>query len=367
MRWVLLKFWKKVRRLFKWFGRFAAVLWRQVKKRKVWGKLWQQFGWANTLRLLKWGAFAVVITVLVGPLAFLVVQVPRWQAEGESKRFEAENEARRTVVQTIGGALGLLLIYFGWRRIKATEETVRISEQGQITERFTRAIDQLGNEQLAVRLGGVYALERIARDSKKDHWPIMETLTAFVRLNSPWKQPTADDEQSVESSLGEFWTSHLVKVEPQLTPPRTDIQAVLTVIRRRELKHEQGKSYQFDLSRTDLRQANIGKANLKGSDLTEANLEGAHLGEANLEGADLWEANLEGADLWKTHLEGANLRGANLEDIQYWDRIAGIKLANIEGVLNPPEGFVEWAKERGAVEVKNRDEWKEMKEKAGIP
>lgn len=45
---------------------------------------------------------------------------------------------------------------------------------------------KLGLLQLGV-LSGIYALERIAQDSKKDHWPIMEILTAYVRENAQWK------------------------------------------------------------------------------------------------------------------------------------------------------------------------------------
>src|SRR3954471_10607316 len=51
-------------------------------------------------------------------------------------------------------------------------EDLRQTVQGQITERFTRAIDQLGatddkgNKRLEIRLGGIYALERISRDFK---------------------------------------------------------------------------------------------------------------------------------------------------------------------------------------------------------
>ena len=58
---------------------------------------------------------------------------------------------------------------------------MQVAQEGQITERFTRAIEQLGSEKMAIRLGGIYALERIANDSDKDYWPIIETLTAYVR------------------------------------------------------------------------------------------------------------------------------------------------------------------------------------------
>ena len=57
-----------------------------------------------------------------------------------------------------------------------------------MTDRFTKAIEQLGSDKLDVRIGGIYALERIARDSAKDHPTVMEVLTAFIREHSrePW-------------------------------------------------------------------------------------------------------------------------------------------------------------------------------------
>jgi hypothetical protein len=52
----------------------------------------------------------------------------------------------------------LLGAFFTWRQLQ-------ISREGQVTDRFTRAVDQLGHPEVDVRLGGIYALERIAKDS----------------------------------------------------------------------------------------------------------------------------------------------------------------------------------------------------------
>ena len=56
----------------------------------------------------------------------------------------------------------------------------------QLSERFMRAIDQLGHPALDVRLGGIYSLERLAQESAEDHGPIIEILAAFVREHAPW-------------------------------------------------------------------------------------------------------------------------------------------------------------------------------------
>src|SRR5215213_10062077 len=121
------------------------------------------------------------------------------------------NEYRRTWAQILGGAALLSGIYFTWR-------TLQVNREGQITERFTRAIDQLGSEKLEIRLGGIYSLERIARESEEDHWPIMEVLTAYVRE-----------------------AAHRDAHKGESTHPESDIQAIMTVLRRRTRSFHQGE------------------------------------------------------------------------------------------------------------------------------
>src|SRR3954465_11308549 len=56
--------------------------------------------------------------------------------------------------------------------------------QRRITESFSKAIEQLGSDKVEVRLGGIYSLERISKESPDDYWTVMENLTAFVRERS---------------------------------------------------------------------------------------------------------------------------------------------------------------------------------------
>ncbi|MEH2046431.1 pentapeptide repeat-containing protein [Nostoc sp.] len=183
---------------------------------------------------------------------------------------------------------------------KAALQNAKAAQDKQITERFAKAIEQLGNEKIETRLGAIYTLERIAKDSKDDHWTIMEVLTAFVRENAPLKK---DEEQE----------------SPKIC---TDIQAALTVIGRRNCKNDL-ENQRLNLDNINIKRAQLKGANLQGADLRKANLQGAFLWEANLQGADLRKANLQGADLrkanlqgavlWETNLQGADLRKANLQ------------------------------------------------------
>ena len=90
---------------------------------------------------------------------------------------------------TLGaGLLAAGALVFTARNYILSQRTFELTEQGQVTDRYTKAITQLGDEKLDVRIGGIYALERVARDSERDHPTVMEVLAAFIREHSrePW-------------------------------------------------------------------------------------------------------------------------------------------------------------------------------------
>ncbi len=66
--------------------------------------------------------------------------------------------------------------------------------------------------------------------------------------------------------------------------------------------------------------------------------------------ANLTGANLRGANLTGARLSAATFDGADLADVVGWSRIASIGYASIEGVRNPPDGFIAFAREQGAVD-----------------
>jgi uncharacterized protein YjbI with pentapeptide repeats len=240
---------------------------------------------------------------------------PRQSYEGiePKERITLENDLRAnriqvitTVVQALGGIAVVIGIYFAWANLKTTQEaekdtqksqaeTIRLTNEGQITDRFTKAIDQLGSPQLELRLGGIYALERIARDSEKDHWPIMEVLTTFVRAHAPVVK--TGDLHSVPAAA-----------------PSPDIQAILTVIGRRERSYEKGKNERLNLNEANLARADLIGAQLSNTDLEGANLTEAALNNASLNNASLTKAGLERADLTHADLTGSNMLGADLRD-----------------------------------------------------
>jgi hypothetical protein len=215
--------------------------------------------------------------------------------------LKAQNDVRTTGVQALGGFVLLLGAGVG---AYLTSRQVRVAREGQITERFTRAIDQLGSEKLDVRLGGIYALERIARGSKDDHGPIIEILTTYLREHSPWPP----------SRPGQYVAMASIEDIPSLAQRAADLQAVLTVIGRRERGHEDAGSPPT-LAFIDLRNAVLSGADLQRVDLRGAVVRGADLTRADLTRADLTGVDLTGADLTGAGLRLADLTGANLSGV----------------------------------------------------
>jgi hypothetical protein len=252
------------------------------------------------LRRLRPVAYDGLSCIFVFALAVGFVKVAsEWLAATEgisdaAARAEEIGRARTTVLAVLAGGLAAIGAYY-------THRSYALSRQGQITERFTRAVDQLGNpESLDVRLGGIYALERLARESREDHGPIVEILTAYVREHAP-AIPEDVEQELIEHAPDEY---------PK--PPEADVQAALTVLGRRNDEHDPPAPWHLDL-----RGAYLPRANLRGAKFARADLSYAVLEQAALRGIDLWDAHLVGARLFEAdfshaHLGQADLRGARM-------------------------------------------------------
>lgn len=249
------------------------------------------------------------ICIVIGFLlaAILLLLLPPWQVSlheinNASVEADLENQYRATLAQILGGVAIGATLYYTWRRIsiaqedlKITQENLKIAQEGQITERFTRAVDQLGNEKIEIRLGGIYALERISNESERDYWPIMKILAAYIREKSPIKDVSEGDKHSKEQE------------ESKLLP--TDIQVILELICKREHSFNE----KIDLRNSNLRKARLFRAHLEWADLSGADIWGADLTDAHLESSQLYRTHLEDASLVRAHLENAHMLEAHLE------------------------------------------------------
>lgn len=109
-----------------------------------------------------------------------------------------------------------------------------------------------------------------------------------------------------------------------------------------------------EFAAADFSDADLHFANFRQSNLRQAMLQGANLDDADLAGVDLSDADVSHASLASADLRKADLRGVR------WREIKNIKLANIYGVRNAPDGFVVWAVEKGAVQIEADSQWQPL-------
>ena len=251
------------------------------------GAAWPRYRWLA-------GAAAVVLVLVI--VWALLVPGADWLAHHDV------GSARGPVLATARDAARGRLLTLGAGLLAAgalvfTARSFTLSREGQVTDRYTKAIEQLGSDKLDVRIGGIYALERIGRDSARDHPTVMEVLTAFIREHSrePWPV-NGNGAQDGEKKT------------------RPDVQATITVVGRRDPARDVQRIdlAGADLTRAYLSGATLPGATLPGADLTRATLTGADLTHAYLTGATLSSADLSSADLTRASLTGATLSGADL-------------------------------------------------------
>lgn len=258
----------------------------------------------NPLQATDWMAMtALVVIGVAGLIGWWLLSVAD-QATGPA-HVTAQLDATRIALAAGGGAgasVGLLLAF---RRQQHQEKATQLANldavERRITERYTAAIEQLGSDKPDIRIGGIYALERLANDSPGDHPTIIDVLCTFIREHT--RHGSSGDMDAVLAA----WMAVPAQRqhdESKQALPAADVQAALTVVGRRRAA--------YDVRPIDLTSANLSGANLVGANLSEAILTDAFLVRGNLTNSNLTNADLASAHLRSVHLSGANLSGANL-------------------------------------------------------
>jgi hypothetical protein len=154
---------------------------------------------------------ALGIVAAVGLVAVLVLVVPRRLAppvpeanlpppnkhrerlEIADARTKLQNDVRTTILQAIAGLAVLVTAVLGFQQLTQDRQQTAITRDltlsGQASERFTEAIDQLGSERGEVRLGGIFTLERIAKQAPEigldNRLSVIEVLVTYLHRRIP--------------------------------------------------------------------------------------------------------------------------------------------------------------------------------------
>lgn len=249
--------------------------------------------------------------------------------------FDKENQARVTLAQMIAGLALMVTIYSSVQTQASSDRTqqnaidqLTLAREGQLSERFTKAVEQLANRDSLVRIGGLLTLERAAQLSpERYHWTMVEVITEFIRNHAP-----ARTGAGCAAKDG----------------PSKDVYIALKVLGRRDVAHDPRDRTQnrlflaeldlchaylsrLNLAYAEFQDARLANALFRETDLKNTWLQRSDLKRAFMQGADLSGADLSDADLTQAELPGANLSGAVLNNAELRDACfddADLSLAN---------------------------------------
>jgi len=287
-------------------------------------------------RVLGVGLFLFVFVVprLVVPArsaaSLAGVDDPAARGRLEDERLKLQNDVRVGLLQGVAGVAVIAAVVVTWQQLETDRRQLRqqleVAGATQAGDRFARALDQLGSEQLDVRLGGIYGLERIAARASQE----------AVAAGGAYRPP-ADQEGSGAPPPAGWWpsqdrvqvfeilsayvrtTSHRPPVGPAGSPAlqlrQADVNAAVTVLARRTVL---AGDVPLDLSGSLLAGARLGWARLAGADLRGADVSRASLQHAELAGVHLEQARLCGTQFQDADLRGAHLAGARASADTRW-------------------------------------------------
>ncbi|MYD85839.1 MAG: pentapeptide repeat-containing protein [Acidobacteria bacterium] len=282
------------------------------KPHEVWWRRVGTFLWSGLTSICRFLVSGrVLVVILSAGILAIGVSVSIWHWDALNSNGESLSATIRNVAVVLGGVIALVLSI--WRSSIADRQAdtgrrqVSIAQRGLWNERYQKGAEMLGSDVLSVRLGGVYALDRLAREHPTEyHVPIIQLFCAFVR-NPAGKQTEKELRRQ--------------RKKPTAPTLRVDIQEVVTAIGRRSedgIKAEKAsEGFALDLTGADLRNVSLEDGNFRGVDLSGAYLMHSFLANVDFRGARCRHAHLFMAqflfcDLTDVDLSLADLSGANL-------------------------------------------------------
>ncbi|MEV8087481.1 pentapeptide repeat-containing protein [Streptomyces nigra] len=261
-------------------------------------------------------------------------------------RLKAVNDVRTTLLQVVGGLVVLFGAYATWRQLRVSQDGLRAAQEGYVTDRFSRAVDQLGSDKLDVRIGGLHALWRIAEQSARDREAIISIQAAYLRTHLPWP-PAAPESPTADAPI-----NHIAPLETRSADAQVALTALgvlcqhreqswvnlsITDSRRADCDGLWFPEVNFDRAcmeaagfyRANLTQASLVSVNLRHADLTTAILRRARCVLADLRAAKLVKTDLRDTDFTETDLREANLRKADAQGAVF--HRADLRMADLRG------------------------------------
>ena len=284
------------------FRRRAAKLRDGVARACKTGDRWVSESVARAFGLAE-GRLGPITLIVLTVFGVLAIVFRDWLQTGPDG-LESGSTTLRNLSLVVAALIALPLAIWrskvAERQADAGHRQVGTAQQSLLNERYQQGAEMLGSDVLTVRLGGIYALQRLAEEHPEQyHIQIMRLFCAFAR------HPTRDESHAAEEDSSTPEPASEGKLADPRIQLRQDVQAVMTAI---SVCHDRRGDIEYDGQVL----LNLKGASLAGAELWSTDFSHAHFVESNLSAANLWNSNLSGAILWEANLARATLQKTNL-------------------------------------------------------
>lgn len=190
--------------LLKEYG-VAGIMWMRWEAKKgrgpeEWAQEWREVAEEHLEGVEEGKGWEAALAWAAGFLVLVAAAV----AVGSWEFFKQEAEAVRNLVLIIGAPLALGLAV--WRSWVAGRQ-VKVGEGGVLNGRYQRAIEMMGHEYIAVRVGGIHALRNLALEHPQYNKEVGVVLNLFAR-GKGWEPVMEDAEMGMKVPADE-WEAEL--------------------------------------------------------------------------------------------------------------------------------------------------------------
>ena len=294
------------------FVLFIAILYRGfVGPEANWMDDWLG---TSQLEAPKWETIKILGQSLLGLGAIIGIYAAYRRASGIEAAADAQKETAQAQQETA----------------EAQHKTAQAQHDANEQKMFNDATAKLGDKSPSVRLGGIYALDTLARSNEAYLVRIVKILCAHLRETTQQKdyqenhknEPSNEIQSLLEvlSELNRF--SEEKKEGKQSKPVRLNLSGAYLV----GANLENACLNRTDLSRADMRKARLFQAHLQKADLKNAKMQRAISLMTQMQGASLWGAQMQGAILLEAQMQVANLWAAQMQG-------ASLRMAQMQGTL----------------------------------
>ncbi|MFH8731601.1 pentapeptide repeat-containing protein [Streptomyces sp. NPDC017964] len=304
-------------------------------------------------RLLKCLATMAALAV-VGCLAAMLVKGPWWFDGAHLDQLTKDDAPKavlvtgfRTAVVSFGlAAVAVLGAYLTWKNLQVTRATLDqtrerddrqhalseknlehtraidrerqdLAREGQVTERYVKAVGLLASASNTSQLGGMYALERIMTDSPDDALTIIQLLSGSIRESSKAQRDRNNGENPRSVREPDRSAFAIIARRSNGIVGAAERARALNLRRANLAGVSLIGNETSDLCGADFTKAKLNNSDFNGAALTGGRFSKADLRRANLSTCDLAQAHFDqGVILHHANLDHANLSGANLQGAQ---------------------------------------------------